>query len=294
MNKVISTKNRVFISLVGPLETGKSQPIYNWLKTGTFQPKFDKIYFFYQHSQPLYDVMQKEIENLEFVRGVNFEFIHSLKNNGTKYLLFFDDSCEEICNSKTFVDIATAGRHRGLSIIYIKHNLFHQSKLGRDVELQNTHIVPSKSPRDVMQVTTLSTQLGLGSELSDWYRDATSVPFGHLLIDLSPRTDDRLHYCTNTGSIPSKFYIPDRLKQSKILDDEHTKSLYSPSVPIFFPQMQESFRSVLPKRVYPVSLRMHNKSAQRKPAKHKKTSHGKISKRGSTIVSNTYNLEAKK
>ena len=153
--QVISTKNRVLISLVGPSETGKSQLIYNWLKIGTFQPKFDKIYFFNQHSQPLYDVMQKEIiENLEFVRGVNFEFIDSLKNNGTKYLLIFDDSCEEICNSKAFVDVATAGRHRGLSTIYIKHNLFHQSKLGRDVELQSTHIVLFKSPRDVMQVTT--------------------------------------------------------------------------------------------------------------------------------------------
>ena len=159
--------------------------------------------------------MQKEIEYLELVRGVNFQFIDSLKNNGTKYLLIFDDSCGEICNSKAFVDIATAGRHRGLGTIYIKHNLFHQSKLGRDVALQNTHIVLFKSPRDVMQVTTLSTQLCLGSELVDWYRDATSVPFGHLLIDLSPRTDDRLCYCTNTGSIPSKFYIPDRLKQSK-------------------------------------------------------------------------------
>ena len=237
--------------------------------------------------------MQKEIENLEFVCGENFEFNDSSKNNGTKYLLIFDDSCEEICNSKAFVDIATAGRHRGLSTIYIKHNLFHQSKLGRDVELQITHIVLFKSPRDVMQVTTLSTQLGLGSEL-DWFRDATSVAFGHLLIDLSPRTDDRLRYCTNTGFIPSKFYIPDGLKQSKILDDEHTRSLYSLSVPIIFPQMQKSFLSVLPKRVYPVSLRMHNKSAQRKPAKHKKTSRGKISKRGSTIVSKTYKLEAKK
>ena len=238
--------------------------------------------------------MQKEIESLEFVRGVNFEFNDSLKNNGTKYLLIFDDSCEEICNSKAFVDIATAGRHRGLSTIYIKHNLFHQSKLGRDVELQNTHIVPFKSPRDVMQVTNLSTQLGLGPELVDWYRDATSVSFGHLLIDLSPRTDDRLRYCTNTGSVPSNFYIPERLKQSKLLDDEHTKSLYSPSVPIIFPQMQKSFPSVLPKIVYPVSLRMHNKSAQMKPSKHKKTSRGKISKRGSTTVSKTYSLEAKK
>ena len=185
--------------------------------------------------------MQKEIENLEFVQGVNFEFIDSLKNNGTKYLLIFDDSCEKICKSKAFVDIATAGRHRGLSIIYIKHNLFHKSKLGRDVEFQNSHIVSFKSPRDIMQVTNLSTQLGLGSELVDWYRDATSVPFGHLLIDLWPRTDDRVRYCTNTGFIPSKFYIPDRLKQSKFLDDEHTSSLHSPSVPIIFPQMQKSF-----------------------------------------------------
>ena len=109
MNKVISTKSRVFISLIGPSETGKSQPIYNWLKIGTFQPKFEKIYFFYQHSQPLYDVMQKEIENLEFVQGVSFEFIDSLKSNVTKYLLVFDNSCEEICNSKAFLTLPLLG-----------------------------------------------------------------------------------------------------------------------------------------------------------------------------------------
>ena len=237
---------------------------------------------------------KRKLTNLEFVRGVRFEFIDSLKNNGTKYLLILDDSCEEICNSKAIVDIATAGRHRGLSTIYIKHNFFHQSKLGRDIELQNTLIVLFKSPRDVMQVTTLSTQLGLGSELYDWYRDATSVPFGHLLIDLSPRTDDRLRYCTNRGSVPSKCYIPERLKHLRTLDDEHTKSLYSPSVPIAFTQMQKSLSSVLPKRVYPVSLRMHSKSTQRKLASHKKTSRGKVSRRSLLTVAKKNNLEAKK
>ena len=284
MNKLISTKNRVFISLVGPSETGKSQLIYNWLKIGTFQPKFDKIYFFYQHSQPLYDVMQKEFENLEFVQGINFEIIDSLKNNGTKYLLIFDDSCEKICDSKALVDIATDGRHRGLSTIFIKHNLFHQSKLGRDVQLQNTHIVLFKSPRDVMEVTTLSTQLGLGSELVDCYRDAMSVPFGLSLIDLSPRTDDRLRYCTNSGSVPSKFYIPELLKLLKTLDDEHTRSLYSPGVPIAFPQMQKPLSSVLSRRGYPVSMRMHSKSTKRKLARHKKTSRGEVSRQ--SLVTN--------
>ena len=44
--------------------------------------------------------MQKEFENLEFVQGVNFEFIDLLKNHGTKCLLIFDDSCEEIFESQ--------------------------------------------------------------------------------------------------------------------------------------------------------------------------------------------------
>ena len=64
MNKLISTKNRIFISLLGPSGSGKTYLIHEWLKVGTFQPKFDKIYFFYQHPQRLYDVMQKEIDNL--------------------------------------------------------------------------------------------------------------------------------------------------------------------------------------------------------------------------------------
>ena len=136
--------------------------------------------------------MQEDIENFEFFQGVNFEIIDSLKKQRYKKTLSFDNSWEEIWNSKAFVDIATASRHRGLSNIYIRHKLFHQNKLGRDAELQNAHIVLFKPPRDVTQVSTLSALLGLGSELVDWYWDATSVPYRPLLIDLPPRTDDRL------------------------------------------------------------------------------------------------------
>ena len=39
------------------------------------------------------------------------------------------------------------------------------STTDRDIELQNTHIVLFKSPRDVLQINTLSQQLGLGSQL---------------------------------------------------------------------------------------------------------------------------------
>ena len=105
--------------------------------------------------------MQKEIESLEIVQGVNFQNKKSLTNNGTQYLTILDHSCEEICKSRASIDIATAGRHRGMKTIYIKHNFFHQSKLGRDVELQNTHLVLFKSLRDMVHVSTLISQLGL-------------------------------------------------------------------------------------------------------------------------------------
>ena len=46
MNKLVSTKNRIFISLVGLSDSGKMYLIHEWLKVGASQPKFEKIHFF--------------------------------------------------------------------------------------------------------------------------------------------------------------------------------------------------------------------------------------------------------
>ena len=145
-----------------------------------------------------------------------------------------------------------------------------------------------------MQVRMPTAHLGHESELVDWYWDATSVPYGHFLIDLPPRTDDRLRFCTNSGSFPSILKIPDRLEHWKSLYSEQTKSLFSPSVPINFPQRQKSFPSTFSKRVYPGSLPMNSEFAQKKPPKHKKTSRGKDSKRSSVSLIEVINLEANK
>ena len=91
-----------------------------------------------------------------------------------------------IFKSKVFVENATIVRERGLRPFHIKHNLFHQGKLWRDVEVQNKQIVLFKSPRDVMHVSTLSAKMGLQLELDDCCRDGTSVSYGHFLMDLSP------------------------------------------------------------------------------------------------------------
>ena len=227
MNKIIPTDERCFISLVGPSGSGKSQLIYELLKNGTFQPPFDKIFYFYKHFQPLYKDMIRDISSIEFIQCIDFDMINNLPNDGTNYLLIFDDSCAEISKSKEFESIATSGRHKKLNVIYIKHNLFHKSPIGRDVELQNTHIVLFKSPRDVQQITKFGQQLGLGKQLVQWYKQATSKPFGHLMIDLQPRTVEQLRFSTDSSKFPAKFYIPSSQARITSINEEHTKRTYS-------------------------------------------------------------------
>ena len=75
----------------------------------------------------------------------------------------------------------------------------------------------------MLPVRTLSTQLGIRPELFGWSRNVICVPHCHLLYNMSPRTFDRLRYCTNTGPISSNIFILDRFNYSKSSDDEHTQ-----------------------------------------------------------------------
>ena len=76
-------------------------------------------------------------------------------------LLLFDDSCEEFFNDKEFFKLATAGRHRNMHVIYIKHNLYQQSRWSRTIDLNTFHLILFKSPRDVQQVNYLGKQPNL-------------------------------------------------------------------------------------------------------------------------------------
>ena len=99
-----------------------------------------------------YDAKQKDIEKTEFFHSVKFVLLDSSKDNGSKYLIDFATPSERLSIQSFSVDFATTRGHSGLSSKYIKNILFHQSKPGSDTELQNTLIVFSKSPHDVMPV----------------------------------------------------------------------------------------------------------------------------------------------
>ena len=57
---------------------------------------------------------------------------------------------------------------------------------------------------------------------------ATKEPFGHLHIDLDPKTSDCLRYCSNiTEPGPSIFYLPSDKAETTPLNNEREKIIYT-------------------------------------------------------------------
>ena len=106
--------------------------------------------------QQIYVKMEQKL-GVIFKKYANLEFLNNLEN----CLLIIDDSCEENYNDKEFFKLATARRHKKINVIYIKHNLYQQSKWSRTVDLNTSYIILFKSARDIQQVEFLGKQLNL-------------------------------------------------------------------------------------------------------------------------------------
>ena len=152
MNKIIHTSTRLYMAVVGPSGSGKTELSFKLLRKRTFYPKFGRVLFFYKDIQP---IVQEKFNapsiQIQFVKFDGFDRLRNIEN----ILLVFDDSCEEICNDKEFVKLATAGRHKGLDLIYVKHNLFLRSPWSRTINLNTSHIVFINSSSDIHQLDHL-------------------------------------------------------------------------------------------------------------------------------------------
>ena len=133
-------------------------------------------------------------------------------------VLVFDDSCEEILQSRSFATLATAGRHKNLHAIFIKHNLYQQGKFSVTVDKNTTHVIITKSPRIGKQLKILGSELQCadGVFLHECYRECMlNSEFGHFLIDLTPSCPDYLRFCTNiTKTYPDVRTPIDRYPQT--------------------------------------------------------------------------------
>ena len=96
------------------------------------------------------------------------------------------------------------------------------------IDLKTTHLILFKSPRDVQQVDYLGKQLNLIRFFRHCYDLAVKDIYGHLLIDLKPKTSYCLRYCSNILEPgPTVFYIPRERAEITEITIEREKIIYA-------------------------------------------------------------------
>ena len=94
-------------------------------------------------------------------------------------LVIFDDSCEEILQSRFFANSSTAGPYQNIHLIFIKHTLYQREKFSVTIDKNTTHLVLLKSPRQGKQLRILGSKLdGITAKI---WRIATRQVRGSLL-----------------------------------------------------------------------------------------------------------------
>ena len=138
---------------------------------------------------------------LQFNKGIpSLESIEKFKPD----LIVLDDLMDDINQDikNLFTKVA---HHRNISVVLIVQNLFNQNKQMRTISLNSHYIVLMKGIRNLQQVEILGRQIfpSKSKQLVNIFKHATQKPFGYLVIDLHPRSNDK--YRLRTRIFPEEL-----------------------------------------------------------------------------------------
>ena len=147
----------------------------------------------------MYSVYQKEFDELP----PNVELVEGFPNNLSDMvcghdhsLIVLDDLMSQCSNDQRVADLFTRGsHHHGTSVLYLTQNLFSPGKLSRTISLNSHYLVIFRN----LSVSTVAKQMfpGRTDYLMESFRDATSRPYGYLVIDCPQLTTENMRLRTN-------------------------------------------------------------------------------------------------
>jgi hypothetical protein len=186
------------IMVCGPTGVGKTYFTYKLLTSHMFNEPVNSVLYCYGVHQPFYDTMK--MEKLSFHEGLpTLETLEKL-NNGTFNIVVLDDLMEYIVKSVDAQNLFTKYCHHfNITVIFLTQNIFAQGPCARNISL-NTHVlVIFANKRDESQSLNLGKQLypGFSKGFLEAYEDATSQPFGYLVVDCNPKSPREIKLRTN-------------------------------------------------------------------------------------------------
>jgi hypothetical protein len=199
----VRLKHPFTCTVAGPSTSGKTWFVFRLIKhvDRLIVPVPEKILYCYGEFQPSFS----EFPEVEFHEGLPDV---SRFDGRQRVLLIIDDLMNEadqnVCNLFTKLS-----HHRSVSVVFITQNLYHRNRFVRTMNLNTHYIVMFKNPRDANQVTTLARQMypGRSKFMVEAFKDATKNPYGYLLIDLKPETDERYRIRTNIFPDDDRQYV---------------------------------------------------------------------------------------
>ncbi|RLJ22850.1 hypothetical protein DJ031_00150 [bacterium endosymbiont of Escarpia laminata] len=119
----------------------------------------------------------------------------------TRNLVVIDDLMAETDERVTTL-FTKKSHHQNTSVLYLVQNLFPKNKESRTISLNTHYMVVFKNPRDASQIGHLARQMYPGrlKYVQEAFRDATTPPYGYLLVDLKQGTPDDMRL--RTGVLP--------------------------------------------------------------------------------------------
>lgn len=177
----------------GPTGCGKTYFTFDLIEQASqlIQPPPQKVYYSYGEFQPIF----AKYPSIEFHDGLVDLDIFDGKQPS---LLVVDDLMDE-ADEKVAKVFTKLSHHRNLSVIFLVQNLFSKNKHARVISLNSHYMILFKNPRDTGQFAILARQMYPTGwkHAVEAYCDATARPYGYLLVDLKPETDDKYRLRTN-------------------------------------------------------------------------------------------------
>ena len=192
-------KYPTIIQVFGPTRYGKTRLVQIIHVNHLIQPFASKIIWVYSEWQPDYDMICERYPGIEFDKGWRDEIFDSLSPE-QRTILVLDNQMGEANSIKSVADLFTKGsHHRNLTVIYLVQNLYNHGKRQRTISLSSHYSVVFCNGRDASQFHTITYQIcpNNGKWLVDSFTDATSKPYGYLILEHNPLTPEDQTVVTN-------------------------------------------------------------------------------------------------
>ena len=179
---------------VGASMSGKTRLAFRLCQPDMFVEKPKRVLILYQMFQPLYTQTKEALEaagvEVQLKRGHELTLDEAPENT----LIIIDDAFEETAASKDIAKIATAGRHKGISLWLIWHSLYSRHANSRIISQNMGLYFLLPSPRLGSQLRTFGAQLGLKNRLLTAYERVLNNHEEHryILVDLTPNVPELL------------------------------------------------------------------------------------------------------